>query len=188
MIQAEHRLRLFSLSEQVSCTAIGLEGVEIEDPKTFLGQFEEKFPTLIIQAIDARFIAGFTHAQMIMQQSWESSRRGLSYARKPTLDLLLRLALSNQIAEALTKVGLRKGTVDLAILAIGSPSEVKNLYEYSGKLGKISDKVILLSKRKDKFLRELHDISTKASDSTTIGVDPLAYLLAERAALLGAKL
>ncbi len=188
MVRAGHSLRLFKLTGQVAGTAIGVKGVEVEDPKNFLGQLEEKFPTLIIQAVDARFVAGFTHAQMILQQSWESRKRGLSYAKKPTLDLLMRLALSNQISEALRKVGLRKGAVDLALLAIGTPPDLKTLYEFSGKFGKINDRVLLLSKRKDNFLRKVHDITDKASNSTTIGANSLAHLLAERAALLGARL
>ena len=181
-------MRLFSLGGEVNGSVIGLKRVVVQDPKVFVREIQEKFPSLIIQAVEARFIAGFAHARLIMQQSWESRKRGLTYARKPDLDLLLRVALSTQILEALKRVGVPSGTVDLAILAMGPRHDLQMLDEYCKKTWTVNDGLIALSKRKEKFLRKFHDVTEESAKNTIVEEEVLAYLLAERAALLGVRM
>ncbi len=182
------RLRLFTLGEDVNGSVIGLKRVVVQDPKAFVREIQEKFPSLIIQVVESRFIGGLTHARLIMQQSWESRKRQLTFARKPDLDLLLRIALGTQISEALKRVGVRRGTVDLAILAMGPRHDLQMLHEYCKKTWTVNDEVIALSKRKEKFLQKFHRITEESTKNTTVKEEVLAYLLSEKAVLLGVRM
>ena len=181
-------MRLFTLGGEVNGIVIGLKRVVVQDPKVFVREIQDKFPSLIIQVVESRFIGGLTHARLIIQQSWESRKRGLTFARKPDLDLILRIALGTQISEALKRVGVRRETVDLAILAMGPRHDIQMLDEYCKKTWTVNDEFIALSKQKEKFLHKFHGITEETTKNTTVREEVLAYLLAERAALLGVRM
>ena len=84
------------------------------------------FPDLLFQLVDARSGSNERFFRLITAQTLKSSSDGSLLAKKPEVDLLLRLARTTQISEALAKVGYKKGEKRI-LIAAGKKGEVKRL-------------------------------------------------------------
>jgi len=177
------RLRLIKLSDNISSLIIGIKRVRIEDPKQFLKGLKDKQPSLTVQALDARFVAGFEHLKMVLQQSWMAFDREASYSEKLDLEIIVRVACDSQITRALRTVGLKSEVMDIALVVIGEPRTLKLFAEVIKGL-EISDDVIKLNPEKESFLIKHHNISNKFVEATIADKNKLAMILAERANLL----
>ena len=92
-----------------------------------------EFPRLVIQVVSMNVLPSAAAVRMIAAQTMRAERTGALLAAKPEVDLLLRLAGTNQITVALEKNGYRaKGTKML--VAAGTKKE---LSELSKKLSKM---------------------------------------------------
>ncbi|MCP8312836.1 MAG: hypothetical protein H3Z53_00460 [archaeon] len=172
------------LGDKTLSMILGMKGVVIEDPEQFLRRLKDKFPNLIIQALDANFVAGFEHLKMILQQSWMAFNRGISYTKKLDLEILVRLACDSQIARALKTLGLKSGKMDIALIAIGELKYLKPFTQFIKDFGEISDNVIKLNPEKEKFLIKHHNISDELIKATIADRNKLAAILSEKANLL----
>ncbi|MEM3383523.1 MAG: KEOPS complex subunit Cgi121 [Nitrososphaerales archaeon] len=177
-------MRYIKLNNKISSIILGIKGVIIDDPKDFLRVLREKYPKLVIQALDANFVAGYEHLKMILQQSWVAFNRGVSYAKKLDLEIIIRIACDFQIERALKTIGLRSGKMDIALIAIGEIKDLRLFAENIKDLGEISDDVINLSHEKKKFLIKHHNISNELIKATIADKNKLAMILSERANLL----
>lgn len=156
----------------------------MQDPEEFRGKLRSGFHEIMIQALDAKFVAGSEHLEMVVRQSWIATLRNASYAKKMDVDLALRVACDLQIARALRAVGLRRGTMDLAVIAIGDRDRLEPFFKFVRRIGEVSDEVLRLSPKKRRFLMQFHSLSEEAIKATLERRGKLAALLAERAALL----
>jgi len=172
------------LGNKTLSIVLGMKGVIIDDPEQFLRNLREKFSNLIIQALDANFVAGFEHLKMILQQSWMAFNRGISYTKKLDLEIIVRLACDSQIARALKTLGLKSGKMDIALIAIGELKHLKPFTENINDFGEISDYVIKLNPEKKKFLIKHHKISDGLIKATIANRNKLAVILSEKANLL----
>ncbi len=86
----------------------------------------KSFPNLLLQLVDARSGSNERFFRLITAQTLKSSSDGSLLAKKPEVDLLLRLARTTQISEALMKVGYRRGARRI-LIAAGKSGEVKRL-------------------------------------------------------------
>lgn len=177
-------LRYIRLDDKTSSIILGVKGVIIDDPEQFLRNLRDKFPNLIIQALDANFVAGFEHLKMILQQSWMAFNRGISYTKKLDLELIVRLACDSQITRALKTLGLKSGKMNIALIAIGELKHLKLFNEAIKDLEEISDDVIKLNHKKKKFLIKHHSISDELIKATIADRNKLAAILSEKANLL----
>ncbi|MCP8321346.1 MAG: hypothetical protein H3Z52_10475 [archaeon] len=177
-------MRYIRLGDKTLTIVLGMKGVIIDDPEQFLGRLKDKFSNLIIQALDANFIAGFEHLKMILQQSWVAFNRGISYTKKLDLEIIVRLACDSQIARALKTLGLKSGKMDIALIAIGEMKHLKLFAENIKDLGEISDYIIKLNPSKERFLIKHHNISDELIKATITEKNKLAAILSERANLL----
>ena len=86
-----------------------------------LDELRLAFPALRIQAVSERFVLSESHLRRILEVSVESERRGVMLSSKIETDMLLRLAGTTQIAEAIRTAGTdpRRNVV---VIAMGSPA------------------------------------------------------------------
>ena len=95
-------------------------------PEEMKRRVREAHPRLIVQSEDPAAVSGEGLAQMIGAQTLEACRAGHPLARKPEVDLLLRLGGTTQIAEAIRAVGAKPGG-DFVLLVVGEESDLAEL-------------------------------------------------------------
>ncbi|TLY16272.1 MAG: hypothetical protein E6K86_04635 [Thaumarchaeota archaeon] len=107
---------------EVACFLLEGRG-EWEDLKARLLR---SFPDLLFQLVDARSGSNERFFRLITAQTLKASGDGSLLARKPEVDLLLRLARTTQISEALARVGYKRGEKRI-LIAAGKKWEVMRL-------------------------------------------------------------
>ncbi len=85
-----------------------------------------RFPRLLVQTADQTAASNESFVEMLTAQTTQAMASGNLLARKPEVDLLLRLAGTTQISEAIRDVGARAGSVSLLIL-VGEENELEEL-------------------------------------------------------------
>jgi len=144
----------------------------------FLNKLREKYPYLIIQAINSRFILDVSHIKKILALSLYAKKNKTLLSKKIETDILLRFACTTQISQAI-KVAGRKPKNDFVIIAIGKKSTLDRLN--SDLMSHLNPKP--LSKNNHAFLKKQFKISTKQMSALSSS-DPLEDILVEKAAVL----
>lgn len=165
-------------------SAAGLRKVRFRDPKVFIDRLREAFPDVVVQAVNPRFTAGFLHIRLVLEQAWEAWRRGLTYAEKPEMDLIVRFACDTQIKSALRTVGLPVGFQQAVALYVGDRAEIPRFEVEVRRIGSMADDLVHLDPGKRRFLMRHHNITAQQILSSPVRRGALAYLLAEKAAAL----
>ena len=150
----------------------------IEDPIKFLDSLREKFPNLIIQGIQARFLLNAEHVKKILAVSLSARRAGTLLSDKTETDILMRFACTTQISNAISKVGMRNNTFSILII-IGNKSQIDQLFKEIEDLLKSN----IFSIDQTKLIQKEFRI-TKKEIECIISKTPLEDLLVERAATL----
>ena len=163
----------------------GVRDADIKDPEAILQEVKQISNTPIV-LVDADFVAGRRHIELLLKQAYEASRRGLTYAKQPEIDLLARVACENQLKKAVEKVGLKPRRMNIVALSLGEGSFPEKLLKMLEALGTLDDSVIELTSEKSAKLLSQHALA-QTPDSTLIDDDPLPYLLAEKSALLACE-
>lgn len=140
-------------------------------------------PNLMMQAVNARFVAGLGHLKLVVQQAWEAAARGVCLADRREVDILLRFACDSQISRAIREVGLSKDSQMIVLIVMGEECEARSVADKLQSLGTVSKRSFTPTREKLNFLMERHAMNRRAL-SSTIKEDAVAYLLAEKAALL----
>lgn len=140
-----------------------------DDPGRMLDNMRSQNPGVFVQAADTQAVYGTEHVIGALQIALEAQARGIMIADKVETEVLLRLACTDQIADALRKIGLKKGRPGCFIAFSKDEQAVRNFGSQLATLG-------------------LDDLPIKASvekaDRMAKGQKrPLDYLL-ERAAIL----
>jgi len=166
----------------VKAVAIPIRSVEIEEPERFMERLKAETPNVTIQAIDARFVATLNHLWAVIRQAWMADRRGAARARFE-LEILLRIACDRRVTQALTTVGLKKGSLDVIFVAVGKIEDLQPLQDHLSHLGEVSESLFHLTSEKRKMLLRHHHISEEALESTVTTREELSGVLAEKAAI-----
>jgi tRNA threonylcarbamoyladenosine modification (KEOPS) complex Cgi121 subunit len=104
-----------------------------EDAEGELATLRMSNPELIIQLVSMKKPPSARAVAMIGEQTIRAKETGALLADRPEVDLLLRLAGTSQISEALKKNGYRsKGT--LILVAVGKDKDVEKLRRALSKL------------------------------------------------------
>ena len=140
-----------------------------DDPGRMLDNMRLQNPGVFVQAADAQAVYGTEHVIGALQIALEAQTRGIMIADKVEIEVLLRLACTDQIADALRKAGLKKGRHGCFIAFSRDEQAIKNFGGQLAALG-LDDTAIKAS-------REKADRMAKGQKR------PLDYLL-ERAAIL----
>jgi tRNA threonylcarbamoyladenosine modification (KEOPS) complex Cgi121 subunit len=166
----------------VKVVAIPIRGVEIEEPERFMERLKAEVPNVTLQAIDARFVANLNHLWAVIRQAWMADRSGTARARFE-LEILLRIACDSRVTQAVTIVGLKKGSLDVIFVAVGKIEDIQPLPDRLSDLGEASESLLQLTSDKCKMLLRHHHISKEALESTITTSEGMSGVLAEKAAI-----
>lgn len=83
-------------------------------------------PKLILQTLRSGTVSNEALVEMIGAQTLEATREGRPLARKPEMDLLMRLGGTAQIEEAIRAVGAGRNE-DFVLVAVGDESDIIKL-------------------------------------------------------------
>ncbi|MEM4611668.1 MAG: KEOPS complex subunit Cgi121 [Candidatus Nitrosocaldus sp.] len=107
----------------VMLTYIALD-LSLDEPEEFIEKIKAVAPDgekgIVVQVVDANCIAGREHLIEVLTQSLEAERRSCMLARKVEVDIMLRLACTRQISDAIERVGLKKESRMALLIAIAS--------------------------------------------------------------------
>jgi tRNA threonylcarbamoyladenosine modification (KEOPS) complex Cgi121 subunit/molybdopterin converting factor small subunit len=131
-----------------------------------------------IQAVNADAVYGTDHLLGIMRMTLEAEKRKIMLANKREIELLLRLAFTNQISDAMKRAGLKKNTAG-CFVALSRDRE--KLHRFSEKIKsefEVDDWILKANIQKKIMQANLLGLTAKFDDYRF-----LQYLL-ERAAIL----
>ena len=144
----------------------------------FLKELRDKYPQLIIQALNSQVILGANHAKKILAISLHAKKNKILLSKKIEIDMLLRFAGTTQISQAIKIAGKNTGK-DFFIIAIGKKPALNRIHSEL----KLSLSPKQFSKNNQQYLKKQFKISKKQT-STISSKNPLEDIIAERAALL----
>lgn len=180
-------MKCIDLGDEIYACYLGLQKVMVDDPVKFMEKLKASFPHIIVQAINAKFVAGHRHLELVLKQTLEAKRRGILYAKSPELDLLVRISCDTQISRAIKTVGIEKGVQNIVIVALGKKECAESIKDGLRSYGKISDEVIQLTTDKMRTLIRHHGLSKSYVKAVVQTKARLASVLAERAAVLASE-
>ncbi len=148
------------------------------DPGQVIDGMREKHKSLSIQVTAADAVFGLEHAHRIAQMALEAESRKIMLAKKVETDLLLRMACTNQISEAIGRAGLKKGKLACIIALSGEHDEMRGFAKWLDKEFEVDDSVLKQTVKKKSELSKTLGISANCRN------EYLLDCLVERAAIL----
>lgn len=156
---------------------IGVDRIT-EEPGKLVDRLRAGNKAVSIQAASANAVYGVEHALGVLRMTLEAEEREIMLANKRETELLLRLAFTGQISEAMKRAGLKRGVAG-CFIAFSEESEALRRFSDEVKNEfKADDSVLAPSRDKRARLAGLLGMSMKFD-----GSEFLQYLL-ERAAIL----
>jgi tRNA threonylcarbamoyladenosine modification (KEOPS) complex Cgi121 subunit len=148
------------------------------DPGKLIDTVRAEHPDVMVQAADAQAVYGREHAVGALYIAIEALERKVMMANKSETEVLLRLACTDQISEALKRAGLKKDKPGCFIAFSKDAGALKKFGKDIDKEFELDDSVILPTKAKKARLEKMLGVRPKLHDSQF-----LDFLL-ERAAIL----
>ncbi len=165
------------LQDGYNVSVIGISNIA-EDPGKLVDRLRTGNERVSIQAVNADSVYGVEHVIGSLRITLEAEKRKIMIANRREAELLLRLACTDQISEALNRAGLKKGSAG-CIIAFSQDKEA--LHKFSDKTkGEFEVDASMLEPTKQKKARLARLLGLKAKFGDT---EFLQYLL-ERAAIL----
>jgi len=162
----------------------GISNLHIRDVRAVLSRLRSVNKHVAVQAVNADNVAGMQHIIGVLHQSIEAKKRGILLSKRIEIDILLRLACTDQIDKAMTCVGLRVGANNVLIIAIGRTNCLKMIRKYVVANYDIDDNILTLSKRRLKIISTRHHINKTELDALVNENNKLASILVEHASVL----
>jgi len=155
--------------------------IEITSQKTinvkFLDNLRKRYSKIQLQAVSSNFVLNNYHLKKILSLSLESEKNNILLSNKLETDILMRFALTNQISDAITYVGIKPKT-NFILITIGNKKTLNSIY-----VELLPFSVNLFSKDNTLFLKKYFKITKKQLDSV-YSKNPLEDILIEKAAIL----
>ncbi|HEU4604635.1 MAG TPA: KEOPS complex subunit Cgi121 [Nitrososphaera sp.] len=149
-----------------------------EDPGKLVDRLRAGNRDVSIQAASADAVYGMDHALGVLRMALEAEKRKIMLANRRETELLLRLACTGQISEAIKRAGLKQGAAGCFISFSKDSGALRRFSDQVKAEFKEDDSVLAPSREKRARLAELLGMGTKFGDG-----EFLLYLL-ERAAIL----
>lgn len=149
----------------------------IGEPIEFIERLRERYPDLVIQGVNAKFVLNVEHAKKIISISISAKKSNTLLSNKIETDILMRFACTRQITDAILKVGVKKNNESLLII-IGKQSDINKIFNEIKELQNI-----VFSKDNSLSIRKEFGI-TRKDIASILSKSPLEDLLAERSATL----
>jgi tRNA threonylcarbamoyladenosine modification (KEOPS) complex Cgi121 subunit len=159
---------------------LSITGVQriIQDPGKLVDMLRAQHSSVSIQAVNANSVYGEEHVRGVLRIVLEADKRKVMLTNRRETELLVRLAGTNQIAEAIRRAGLKKDTTG-CFIAFSKDSE--SIHQFERQIRSefdLNDFVLKPSEDKKIRLASMLGLTTKLDDS-----EFLQYLL-EKAAIL----
>ena len=155
--------------------------IEIRGQKTidvkFIDDLRIKYPKIKFQAVSSKFILNPSHLKKILSISINADKNNNLLSNKIETDILMRFAVTLQISNAISSVGI-KSTANFILIAIGNKNSFASLYSELSPLC-----INLFLKNNDLFIKNYFNISKKHIDSV-YSKTPLEDILVEKASVL----
>ncbi len=136
-----------------------------------------------IQVFDANMVAGAQHLIHAAKHASLTHESGRGFASSLELELVCWVSAESQIGRAISKVGVKKGECEVALVAVGASSEKINsaLEHVFSKLGlSRDDRLLKIGKPKIETIKKSFSISSRELETSHI-----EKIVAERVSLLG---
>jgi tRNA threonylcarbamoyladenosine modification (KEOPS) complex Cgi121 subunit/molybdopterin converting factor small subunit len=166
------------MDNNYSVLVAGVRSIDSKDAGKLLDRLRAENPGVLVQAADAAVVYGREHALGVLGIALEAMARRIMIANRPETEMLLRLACTDQIAEAMKRARLREDLPGCFIAFSPDAQALKKFGEQISQEFELDDSVILPSGEKKKALAKTTGISPKAGDGEFLD------LLLERAAIL----
>jgi tRNA threonylcarbamoyladenosine modification (KEOPS) complex Cgi121 subunit len=149
------------------------------DPGKLIDALRAAHPGVMVQAADAQAVYGHDHAIGALYIAVEALERKVMMANRPETEVLLRLACTDQISEALKRAGLKAGRPGCFIAFSKDAGALGKFGEHLAQDFKLDDSVLSpTSSKKAHLAKVLGFAKTSMRDS-----EFLEFLL-ERGAIL----
>lgn len=149
------------------------------DPGKLIDSLRAAHPDVMVQAADAEAVYGHEHVLGALFIAIEALERKVMIAHRPEAEVLLRLACTDQISEALKRAGLKKEKPCCFIAFSKDVGALKKFGEHIAEEFKLDDSVLAPAQAKKTRLARMMEIPpAKIPDK-----EFLDFLL-ERAAIL----
>ena len=143
----------------------------------------KRFPNLIIQEVDSRFILGVNHVKKILALSLHAKKNKTLLSKKIEIDILLRFAGTTQISRAIRIAGKKALYKNYFIIAIGRKSTLERLHLYLRPYPTNPFKTKQFSKNNHQYLKKQFKISSKQISAVS-SKNPLEDIIVEKATVL----
>jgi tRNA threonylcarbamoyladenosine modification (KEOPS) complex Cgi121 subunit len=100
----------------------------IDDPREFIDSIRALEPRVTIQVLNTDNILREQVIEVV-KQSIEARKRSILLADRIEIDIMLRLACTEQISKAIELIGLRRGVNNALVVALGEDDVVSRLGE-----------------------------------------------------------
>ena len=155
--------------------------LEIHGQKTidvkFIDDLRIKYPKIKFQAVSSKFILNLSHLKKILSISINADKNNILLSNKIETDILMRFAITLQISNAISSVGIKPAS-NFILIAIGNKKSFASIYSELSPLC-----VNLFLKNNDLFLKKHFNISKKYIDAV-YSKTPLEDILVEKASIL----
>ncbi|HEY7734955.1 MAG TPA: KEOPS complex subunit Cgi121 [Nitrososphaera sp.] len=156
----------------------GVAPISNTDPGQVIDEMREAHRGLSIQVMAADAVFGLEHVHRIGQMALESQSRKIMLAKKVETDLLLRMACTRQISEAIARAGLKKAKSACIVALSGDHGENRGFEKWVDREFEVDDSVLEQTMKKKIRLSKMLGISASC------GKEYLLDCLVERAAIL----
>ncbi len=159
---------------------LSITGVQriMHDPGKLVDMLRAQHSNVSIQAVNGNSVYGEEHVRGVLRIVLEAEKRKIMLTNKFETELLIRLTGTNQIAEAMRRAGLKKGTTGCFI---AFSQDIESILQFERQIKSefdLNDSVLKPSEDKRIQLASMLGFTTKLDDS-----EFLQYLL-EKAAIL----
>ncbi|HEY7506150.1 MAG TPA: KEOPS complex subunit Cgi121 [Nitrososphaera sp.] len=147
------------------------------EPGQVIDEIREAHIGLSIQIVAADAVFGFEHAHRIAEMALEAQSRKIMLAKRVEADLLLRLACTDQISEAIARAGMKKGK-PACVVALSGERGNHGFEKWLEKEFEVDDSVLEQTMKKKNRLSKMLGVSASCDNEC------LLDSLVERAAIL----
>lgn len=166
--------------DSVYVAIISTDTLHITDIGTTIESFRKKFPYVLIQGINPKYIFGIDHIFEVIQIVLESNNRKIQITKRLEMEILLRIICSNQVNKAIEVAGIKNNDSGCFILLSADNRSLINSIELLRALYS-KQNLSLLSATRDKMTYICNRLEFKRNN---YGKKEFLKTLTERAALV----
>ena len=173
------------------CEIVGFKNVKIENTEGFLGLINKEKPvTVEIEFFDADFIATWQHVYFALLNALAAFKNRRNISNSLAMETLLYASARKQIRKATQLVGVKRGSLNMAVLIVGGkPDAVKSALAKISRCvdGQRDDSILGFSIEKIERIKKIFEISRAEIETVMERQDvgkAIVDLVIERVALL----